>query len=120
MANEFWVDDLVSTVQMPFSDELIATLSDRITKLERKMLSLHLSIITQLKESIANDEPQPANLDFCICAVERNLMTDFKELRSRSLTPVSAPTQFQCIDPSELATEANYPFQMAYSPCLIH
>jgi hypothetical protein len=59
LAKEFWLEDLLSecsVLQVSSTPELIATLSDRITKLEHPLSSRRLSIIAELRESIPNGD----------------------------------------------------------------
>jgi uncharacterized coiled-coil protein SlyX len=112
LAKEFWLEDLLSecsTLQVALTPELIATLSERITKLECQMSSRSLPIIAELKESIANHERQLENLECRIAALEPNLKTDVDALKSSSVAPVRP------ISPSKSLKEIEFPIQAARS-----
>jgi uncharacterized coiled-coil protein SlyX len=103
LAKEFYLDELLSecsSLQIASVPELIATLSDRITKLELQISSQPLAIVAELKESITNHERQLESLDFRISGLEPNLRTELRELKSRSPAPVSTPTPIASISPS--------------------
>jgi hypothetical protein len=90
LAKEFWLEDLFSecsALQINSTPELIAALSERISKLEHRLSSQPLSI-AEFKESIANHERRLQSLDCRISELGRNHSTDLKGLKSGSSTPV--------------------------------
>jgi hypothetical protein len=59
LAKEFWLEDLLSecsSLQIASAPELIASLSERISKLEHQISSQPSTLIAELKESIANHD----------------------------------------------------------------
>jgi uncharacterized coiled-coil protein SlyX len=64
------------------SPELIVTLSERISKLEHQMSSERLTILAELKESIAHHERQLTSLRSRISTLEPNLTTDLKQSKT--------------------------------------
>jgi uncharacterized coiled-coil protein SlyX len=93
--------------------ELMAALSERISKLEDQLSSQ--TIIAELKESIANHERQLESLDCRISALKPHLSIDFKELISGSPTPVSTPARVPPVSPSDALTEVEFPLKVAKS-----
>jgi hypothetical protein len=102
LAKGFWFEDLLSecsALQMASTPELIAALSQRISKLEHHISSHALDILAELKESMENHDRQLESLDCRISALEPNLTTDLSTLKSSSPAPVSpskSPTEVKC------------------------
>jgi uncharacterized coiled-coil protein SlyX len=74
--------------------ELIAALSERISKLESQISSQPLGIIVDLKESIANQDRQLQSLRSRLSGLDTNLRkvgTDLNELKRGLPAPVSTP-----------------------------
>jgi uncharacterized coiled-coil protein SlyX len=119
--------------------ELIAALSERISKLESQISSQPLGIIVDLKESIANQDRQLQSLRSRLSGLDTNLRkvgTDVNELKrslsapvstrpvSPSPTPtprpippvrVSAPTPVQPVSPTKSAKGVEFPLKEAKS-----
>jgi uncharacterized coiled-coil protein SlyX len=75
--------------------ELVAALSERISKLESQISSQPLGIIVDLKESIANHDRQLQGLRSRLSGLDTNLRkvgTDLNELKPGFPAPVSTPT----------------------------
>jgi uncharacterized coiled-coil protein SlyX len=107
LAKEFWVEDLLaecSALQMASTPELLAALSDRISKLERQMSSQPLTI-AELKESIANHDRQIESLGCRISELEHNHKTELKELKSL----IAAPTPVLPVSPSKPVKAVGFP-----------
>jgi uncharacterized coiled-coil protein SlyX len=118
LAKEFWLDDLLSecsALQMNSAPELVAALSERISKLEHQLSSQPLAILAKLKESIANHERQLESLNCRISALEPNLTADLKELKLVSPAPVFAATPFPPVSPSKSLKEVEFPLKQAKS-----
>jgi uncharacterized coiled-coil protein SlyX len=100
LAKEFWLQELLSqcsALQIASVPELIAALSERISKLEDQISSQPLSIIAELKESIADHERQLESLDCRISGLAPNLKTELEELRR----PIVTPTPVASVSPSK-------------------
>jgi uncharacterized coiled-coil protein SlyX len=105
LAKEFWLEDLLSecsALQIASTPELIAALSERISKLEHQISSQPLAI-AELKESIANHERRLERLDSRISMLEPNLRTEVTALKSLIATPtpvlpVSLPKSHKTVD----------------------
>jgi PHD/YefM family antitoxin component YafN of YafNO toxin-antitoxin module len=95
LAKEFWLDDLLSecsALQMASLPELVAALSERISKLEHQLSSHPLALLAELKESVADHERQLTILDRRISGLDPNLMTELTALKSGSVAPISTPS----------------------------
>jgi hypothetical protein len=94
--------------------ELIAALSARISKLEHQLCSPPLSVLTELKESIANHDRQPESLDYRIAALEPNLTGEIEEVKSSSRAPIStaAPVPVPLVSPRKSLKEVECPFKV--------
>jgi uncharacterized coiled-coil protein SlyX len=113
LAKEFWLEDLLSecsALQIASVPELIAALSERISKLECQISSQPLAI-AELKESIVNHERQLESLDCRISGLDLNLRTDPKELKS----PIAAPTPVPPVSPSKSHKTVEFPLKEAKS-----
>jgi hypothetical protein len=94
LAKEFWLDELLLecfSVQVVSAPEVIAALSDRISKLEDQMSSRFSAIIPELTESVANHERQIQGLRSLISGLGQNLAktrADLEELKSVALSPI--------------------------------
>jgi uncharacterized coiled-coil protein SlyX len=92
LAKEFWLEDLLtecSDLQIGSSPEIIAALSDRISKLEHQISSQPLTLIAELRKSIAKHDRQLESLDCRISWLELNLRTGCEGLKWASIaTPI--------------------------------
>jgi uncharacterized coiled-coil protein SlyX len=91
--------------------EVLAALSERISKLERQISSHPSAIIAELKESIADHEQQLKSLNGRISALEPNLTTDLKEFKLASPRPVSTPTPLPPVSPSKALKTLEFPLR---------
>jgi hypothetical protein len=119
LAKEFWLEDLLSqssALQMDSTPELMASLSARISKLERQISSQLLALIAELKESIGCHERQLQSFRSRISGLEPNLRTELKELKLGSPAPISKPTPAPPVSASKSLKEAWFPLTEAKSP----
>jgi hypothetical protein len=121
LAKEFSLVDLLaecSALQMAAAPELIAALSERLSKVEQQ-ISLHpLAIIAELKTSVANHDGQLQSLRSRISALETNQpvpQADLTELQPVSPDPVFPPIPIAPVSSSEPLTEVELPLQAANS-----
>jgi uncharacterized coiled-coil protein SlyX len=112
LAKEFWLSDLLSecsALQTASVPELLAVLSERISKLEHQISSQPLAI-AELKESIVNHERRLENLDFRISGLEPNLRPELTALKS---APIATPTPVPPVSPPKSLKAAEFPLQAA-------
>jgi uncharacterized coiled-coil protein SlyX len=113
LAKEFWLEDLLSecfALPIAPTSELMAALSERISKLEHQMSSQPLAI-AELKESITNHERRLESLDSRISGLEPNLRTELEELKR----PLSTPTPVLPASPSKSLKGLEFPLKAAKS-----
>jgi hypothetical protein len=113
LAKEFWLEDLLSecsALQAPSIPELITYLSERISKLEHQISSHPLTLIPELKESIANHDRQLESLACRISGLETNSSAEVKELKS---APIATPTPL--VSPSKSLKGSEFPLKEAKS-----
>jgi hypothetical protein len=129
LAKEFWLEDLLSecsVFQTTCAPELITALSERIYNLEHQLSSPPVRILAELKESIANHERQLESLDCRISALETNLRTDLKELKSDvrrrdrlstfdSESKSGLPAPVRPVSPAKSLREVEFPLRAAKS-----
>jgi hypothetical protein len=118
LAKEFWLEDLLSecsALQIASTPELIAALSERISKLEGQISCQPLLHFAELKESIANHERQLEDLNYRISALEPNLRTELEELKSVSPTPIPTPTPVPPVSPTKSLKGTEFPLTEAKS-----
>jgi uncharacterized coiled-coil protein SlyX len=113
LAKEFWLEDLLSECSDPAiasTPEVIAALSERISKLERQISSQPLAI-AELKESITKHERRLYSLDSRISVIEMNLRTELEELKSGSRAPIATPTPVPPDSHSKSPKAAEFPLK---------
>jgi hypothetical protein len=118
LAKEFWLEDLLSecsALQTASVPELIASLSERISKLEHQGSSESLSIIAELKDSIADHERQLESLDSRIAGLELNLRAELRAWKVRFPAPLTAPTVVPTSSRSKSLKGAEFPLKEAKS-----
>jgi uncharacterized coiled-coil protein SlyX len=93
--------------------EPLSALSARISKLEHQLCSPPLSVLTELKESIANHDRQLESLDYRISALERNLTCEIEAVQSSSRAPIPTATPLQSVSPTKSLNEVEFPFKDA-------
>jgi uncharacterized coiled-coil protein SlyX len=107
--------------------ELIAALSERISKLESQISSQPLGILVDLKESIANHDRQLQSLRSCLSGLDTSftkVRTDLNELKRGLPVPVStpmsppvspSPTPPVRVSPAKSLKETEFPLKDAKS-----
>jgi hypothetical protein len=129
LATEFWLADLLSecsALQAASNPELIATLSQRISKLEHEMSSQPLAIIAGLKESTLNHDRQLKSLDYRISRLEPKLAMAQTDVRPRHGHPTKPQTDLTelesgwpapvlTVSDSKLLKEVDFPLTAAES-----
>jgi uncharacterized coiled-coil protein SlyX len=108
LAKEFCLGDLFSECSAPETaavPELIAALSERISKLENQISSQPVSL-AELRESIANHERQLESLDCRISVLEPNLKAELKELKRPIATPT--PVSVPPVSPSSHSKQSSF------------
>jgi small GTP-binding protein len=133
LAREFWVEDLFtesSSVQAASSPDLVAALSERISTLEHQLSSQVLIHVSELKESIKNQDRQ---LETVISSIESTAVTLRREIDDvrhsvqlvhMKLEMLKSETEIQ-IDPLRMSisavdrkiTESLSPITMRLSVC---
>jgi hypothetical protein len=110
LAHEFGLEELLSdcsAFQRASAPELIALLSERISKLASHKLSYPRKTITELKERIENRERQLETLNWrpsALVAKTSMIQTDLNELKPGS-GPLSTPTLLSSVFPSRILKE---------------
>jgi uncharacterized coiled-coil protein SlyX len=102
LAKEFWLEDLLSecsAIQMASKPDIIASLSERISKLEHQMSSQPSAIIAELRGSIADHDLRLQSVDYRVSVIERKLTTAYTVFKSGSPAPISSPAPVAPVSP---------------------
>jgi hypothetical protein len=78
LAKELWLEDLLSECS---ALQIASALSERISKLEHQMSSHSLTLILELKESIANQDRQLESLSSGIVSNSATFQTEVDQLK---------------------------------------